>query len=215
MKLRSAVSIPSSGSRNSRVLLATCLHAGFLFDPEDGGDISPRNVRWLSKDYTGLYPRRHNCSADSRESARCGQRRCYMRVSTRGHLCCSVQQSSLIPPPKASQICTLHHISLVSSHQGAVELRAGLGAERGHAVSSRHEGQQQSEPHRNLTVGTRGRGYKPSGPWPTVSSYSSDPLQIYWVRISAGAFGCLHRDFRGMLQALQAGARTVPLLYGH
>jgi hypothetical protein len=38
------------------------LHAGFLlgivFDPEDGGNIFPRNVGSFSTDYTALYPRR-------------------------------------------------------------------------------------------------------------------------------------------------------------
>jgi hypothetical protein len=29
---------------------------GLFFDPEDGG----RNVYWLSKDYTALYPKRWN-----------------------------------------------------------------------------------------------------------------------------------------------------------
>jgi hypothetical protein len=36
------------------------LHAGFLlgiyFDPEDGGDIFPQNVSWLSTDCMALYP---------------------------------------------------------------------------------------------------------------------------------------------------------------
>jgi hypothetical protein len=35
-------------------------HAGF-FDSEDGGDLFLRNVRWLSTQYTALYPRRQNC----------------------------------------------------------------------------------------------------------------------------------------------------------
>jgi hypothetical protein len=33
---------------------------GLFFDPEDGGDMSLRNVRWLSTDYTTLYPRRQD-----------------------------------------------------------------------------------------------------------------------------------------------------------
>jgi hypothetical protein len=43
-----------------QVLLATYSQAGFLlslfFDPEEGGDIFPRNVGWFSTDYTALYP---------------------------------------------------------------------------------------------------------------------------------------------------------------
>jgi hypothetical protein len=38
--------------------LTTCFHAGFLlvlFDPEDGGFMFLRNVRWFSTDYTALY----------------------------------------------------------------------------------------------------------------------------------------------------------------
>jgi hypothetical protein len=49
--------------RESRDLLATCFHAGFLiglfFDPGDGGDMFLRNIGWLSTDYTTLYPRRY------------------------------------------------------------------------------------------------------------------------------------------------------------
>jgi hypothetical protein len=40
------------------------LHVGFLlgwlFDPEDGGDMFLRNVSWLSTDYTALYLSRQN-----------------------------------------------------------------------------------------------------------------------------------------------------------
>jgi hypothetical protein len=48
--------LQSSGS-------ACCLlHAGFLlaliFDLEDGDNMFPRNVGWLSRDYTALYPRK-------------------------------------------------------------------------------------------------------------------------------------------------------------
>jgi hypothetical protein len=41
--------------------VATCFHAGILlglFDPEDGGDMFLRNFRWLSTDYTALFPRK-------------------------------------------------------------------------------------------------------------------------------------------------------------
>jgi hypothetical protein len=31
-----------------------------FFDPEEGGDMFLRNVSRFSKDYTMLYPRRHN-----------------------------------------------------------------------------------------------------------------------------------------------------------
>jgi hypothetical protein len=41
--------------------LTTCFRAGFLFllffDPEDGRNMSLRNVRWLSTDYTALHRR--------------------------------------------------------------------------------------------------------------------------------------------------------------
>jgi hypothetical protein len=44
-----------------RALLATCFHIGLLFgllfDPEDGGNMFPRNVGWLLTDYTELHPR--------------------------------------------------------------------------------------------------------------------------------------------------------------
>jgi hypothetical protein len=47
-------------------LLATCIHAVFLlglfFDSEDGGDMSLRNISWLSTYYKALYPRRQNSS---------------------------------------------------------------------------------------------------------------------------------------------------------
>jgi hypothetical protein len=46
---------------NAVLLLATCFLAGILlgfFDPEEGGDISLRNIGWLSTDYMALYPRR-------------------------------------------------------------------------------------------------------------------------------------------------------------
>jgi hypothetical protein len=33
-----------------------------LFNHEDGGDMFLRNVGWLSKDYTTLYPKRYNSS---------------------------------------------------------------------------------------------------------------------------------------------------------
>jgi hypothetical protein len=46
----------------SRTLLATCIHTGFLLslflDPEDRRDIFPRNVGLFSTDYTALYPTR-------------------------------------------------------------------------------------------------------------------------------------------------------------
>jgi hypothetical protein len=46
----------------ARALLATCFQADFLLDlfldPEDGGNILPRKVSWLSTDYTASYPRR-------------------------------------------------------------------------------------------------------------------------------------------------------------
>jgi hypothetical protein len=35
---------------------------GLLFDPEDRGDMSHRNVCWLSMDYRELCPRRYNSS---------------------------------------------------------------------------------------------------------------------------------------------------------
>jgi hypothetical protein len=42
------------------------LHAVYLlslhFDPEDGGNMFFWNIRWLSPDYTALYPRRYNFS---------------------------------------------------------------------------------------------------------------------------------------------------------
>jgi hypothetical protein len=53
-----------SQARNQREGSYAChlLHAGFFlrlfFDPEDGGDMFLRNVRWLSTDYKALYPRR-------------------------------------------------------------------------------------------------------------------------------------------------------------
>jgi hypothetical protein len=31
----------------------------FIFDPEDGGDMILRNIGWLPKDYTALYPRKY------------------------------------------------------------------------------------------------------------------------------------------------------------
>jgi hypothetical protein len=41
--------------------IVTCFHADFLFglffDPEDGSDMLPRNVGWLSTEYTALYTR--------------------------------------------------------------------------------------------------------------------------------------------------------------
>jgi hypothetical protein len=33
-----------------------------LFNPADGGDVSLRNVDWLSPEYTVLYPRNQNSS---------------------------------------------------------------------------------------------------------------------------------------------------------
>jgi hypothetical protein len=45
-----------------RALLATCFHAGFLFDlffyPDVGGDMFLRNFGWLSMDCPALDPRR-------------------------------------------------------------------------------------------------------------------------------------------------------------
>jgi hypothetical protein len=53
----------SSMKQNSACCL---LNIGFLlvlfFNPEDGGDISLRNVGLLSTDYAALYPRRQNSS---------------------------------------------------------------------------------------------------------------------------------------------------------
>jgi hypothetical protein len=50
----------------SAVLLATCLHAGFLlclfFDPEGRSDIFLRKVSWLSTDCKELHSRRQNSS---------------------------------------------------------------------------------------------------------------------------------------------------------
>jgi hypothetical protein len=52
--------------RYNAVLLATCFHAGFrlgwFFDPEDGGDMFPRNLGWPTVNYMVLYPRRQYCS---------------------------------------------------------------------------------------------------------------------------------------------------------
>jgi hypothetical protein len=48
--------------KSYRALLAIYFHVGSLlvlfFDPEDWGDMFRRNVGWLSKDYTAIYPRR-------------------------------------------------------------------------------------------------------------------------------------------------------------
>jgi hypothetical protein len=38
------------------------LDADFFFDPEDEGDVLPRNARWHSTDYTALHPTRQNSS---------------------------------------------------------------------------------------------------------------------------------------------------------
>jgi hypothetical protein len=43
-------------------MYATCFHAGILFYSEDRSDMFLRNIGWLSKDYTELYPRRYYCS---------------------------------------------------------------------------------------------------------------------------------------------------------
>jgi hypothetical protein len=49
-----------SRGRNQHALLVTCFHADFLlslfFDPEDGGDMFPWNVGWLSTDYMANIP---------------------------------------------------------------------------------------------------------------------------------------------------------------
>jgi hypothetical protein len=36
------------------------IHSFIFFNPENGGEILIRNVRWLSSDYMALYPRRQN-----------------------------------------------------------------------------------------------------------------------------------------------------------
>jgi hypothetical protein len=47
-------------------LLAACFMliswVALIFNPEDGGDMIPWNVSWLSPDYTALYSRRYNSS---------------------------------------------------------------------------------------------------------------------------------------------------------
>jgi hypothetical protein len=53
---------------NPKCLFATYFHDGFLLglfiDPEDGGDMSLRNVGCLSTDYAALYPRRYYSSGE-------------------------------------------------------------------------------------------------------------------------------------------------------
>jgi hypothetical protein len=42
---------------------ASCWFPVWLnFNPEDGGDIFPGNIDWLSTYYTALYSRRYNCT---------------------------------------------------------------------------------------------------------------------------------------------------------
>jgi hypothetical protein len=43
-------------------LLHACFLIGLFFDTEVGAEIFLRNVRWLSTEYTALYPRRQNSS---------------------------------------------------------------------------------------------------------------------------------------------------------
>jgi hypothetical protein len=56
----------SSLKVNDVPLLATCFHVDILFDlffdPEDGGEMFPQKVGWLSTDYTILYRREQNSS---------------------------------------------------------------------------------------------------------------------------------------------------------
>jgi hypothetical protein len=51
----------SRKQRSSYCLLHSSLVLGLPFSHEDG-DMSPRNVRWLSPDYMALYARRYNSS---------------------------------------------------------------------------------------------------------------------------------------------------------
>jgi hypothetical protein len=55
--------MPPPFSKNKRSKKPVSKQAGFniflaLLIPEDGGDIFPRNVGWLSTDYMVLYPKK-------------------------------------------------------------------------------------------------------------------------------------------------------------
>jgi hypothetical protein len=47
---------PSSGSK-TKPSKKPAWKLGLVFDPEDRGDMFLRNLGWISKDYTALYPR--------------------------------------------------------------------------------------------------------------------------------------------------------------